>query len=64
MMQESDDEEGQPLVARAFVRWIDEEIGALQENIIVPGKTVDEYNLLRGRIISLRKAKEVFLNKK
>lgn len=62
-MTESDDEAGRPLTPRSFVNWIDGEVVALTSSVIVPGKTVDEYNILRGKIIELKKAREVFLNR-
>ena len=63
-MNENDDEDGFELSRESFLKYINAEISSLVDVLITTGKTVSEYDLLRGKISALKKAKEVYLNKK
>jgi hypothetical protein len=63
-MVDEDSEEGSPLNSRSYMRWIESELSSLTDAVITPGKSIHEYDVLRGRIIMLKKSREVFLNKK
>lgn len=60
-----EEEETSTLSVKSFIRKIDGEIATLIDRLIVNGMGNPlEDNLLRGKILAYRKAKEILLNKK
>lgn len=60
-----EDEEGTTLSVKSFLKKIDGEIATLTDRLIVNGMGNPlEDNLLRGKILAYKKAKEILLNKK
>lgn len=60
-----EDEEQSTLSVKAFLKKIDGEIVALTDRLIANGMgNALEDNLLRGKILAFKKAKEILLNKK